>query len=101
MPTNMTQQTIEPVHIRADQPPTPAKPASTEPIVPAADKQAKPAHAVPAAASPATAQKPASAKIKQPPKTSNNSVVVAIIATVVIVLGLAGLAVFAYIKTQK
>jgi hypothetical protein len=96
-----TQQTLEPVHIRADQPPDSERPASTESVAPASSEQNKRAPEVPLTAVQAEAQKPAPPKVKQPPSGVSSNVVPAIVATVVIVLGIAGLAVLAYIKTQK
>jgi biotin carboxyl carrier protein len=55
--------------------------------------------------SPVTSQKiPPKArpgKVNKPPKQSGNGVTSAIVGTVVIILALAGLAVLAYVKTQK
>jgi hypothetical protein len=104
MPTNTRpQQTLEPVHVR----PTSvgatitATAAPTESVEPVPANQAKPVPTTPPAAIHATVQKSKPAKVKKPPKQSSGGVGGAIFATVVIVLGLAGLAVFAYIKTQK
>jgi hypothetical protein len=92
-----SQLTIEPVHVRAEQPiihvPTPAAPAPTPAAKPTPTAPPTAAHTVP--------PKPQSAPTKTPPVDTSNSVTTAIIATVVIILGLAGLAVLAYIKTQK
>jgi hypothetical protein len=73
----------EPVHIRADQPVTRA--AAKTPTD--TDKPSPP--------------KAQPGKVKKPPKQSTSGVTSAIVATVVIILGLAGLAVLAYVKTQK
>jgi hypothetical protein len=98
MPSNeKSQQTLEPVHVRAGQPSLPDRHVSREPVDPPA-VQEKPAHEVTPAAE---QKKPSSQEVKQPPKSASNSVVAAIIATVIIVLGVSGLAVLAYIKTQK
>lgn len=76
----------EPLHVPTEQPPTRPSTASAAPA--------------------ATAAKPAvlkaqPAKVEKPPRQSGNGVGAAIFATVVIILGLAGLAVLAYIKTKK
>ena len=73
----------EPVHVRADQPVT--RDAARTPAD--ADKPSPP--------------KPQPTKVKKPPKQSSSGVTSAIVATFVIILGLAGLAVLAYVKTQK
>jgi hypothetical protein len=86
------QQTLEPVHVRADQPP--AQPAAAQPVPPSPEG-AKPA---PLKAPVAKPQRP---NIKKAPKQSGNNVTAAIVATVIIVLGLAALAVLAYLKTRK
>jgi uncharacterized protein HemX len=104
MPTNTRpQQTLEPVHVRPASVggTIAATAAPTESVAPVPTEQAKPAAATPPAAVHATVQKSQPAKVKKPPKQSSGGVGGAIFATVVIVLGLAGLAVFAYIKTQK
>ena len=92
-----SQQTIEPVHVRAGQPSLLTdRPASSQPVDPGTAAQEKPAPA----ATPATQQKPPSREAKQAPQSSSN-VAAAIIATVIIVLGISALAVLAYIKTKK
>ena len=99
MPSNVkSQQTLEPVHVRAGQPSLPDRRTSSEPVDPTPAVQEKPAHE----ATPVAEQKkPAPREVKQPPKPASSGVVAAIIATVIIVLGVSGLAVLAYIKTQK
>jgi hypothetical protein len=77
----------EPVHVPTDQPPPTRTPAAS----------ATPA----AAAAKPTVVKTQPGKVEKPPRQSSNGVGLAIFATVVIILGLAGLAVLAYIKTQK
>lgn len=85
------QPNLEPVHVRKDQP-VAAAPAET----------AKPASIAPPAAAQPSPQKPQPAKVvKKAPQPSSSGVTLAIVATVVIILGLAGLAVLAYVKTQK
>ena len=94
-----TQQTLEPVHVRTDHPQAPSATRSTESVAVAPSQSGLPAHTStqPTAAIP---QKPP--KVKQPPKKgSDNNVTAAITATVIIVLGLAALAVYAYIRKLK
>jgi hypothetical protein len=86
------QQTLEPVHVRADQPP--AQPVAAQPV-PASPAGAKPA---PTPAPVAKSQRP---NVKKAPKQSGNNITTAIFATVIIVFGLAALAVLAYLKTKK
>lgn len=93
------QQTIEPVHARAEHPPIPGASKPTEPAgpAPAPIEPGKPEQAVLP-----VAQKPLpQPKVKKSSKKSGSGVTAAIIGTVVIVLGLAALAVVAYIKTKK
>ncbi|HVA11059.1 MAG TPA: hypothetical protein VNG32_02730 [Candidatus Dormibacteraeota bacterium] len=99
MPTNeKSQQTLEPVHVRAGQPSLPVRHPSNEPVNPGPAVPEKPA---PGTAPAIEQKKPSSQAAKQPPESSNSSVVAAIIATVIIVLGISALAVLAYIKTKK
>jgi hypothetical protein len=103
MPDNQNNhQVIEPVHVREDQPTASQEtstasvtPSQSEPILndQAQSKQAASAHQSP--------QKPHPVKSKTSQKESNKGVTSAILATVVIVLGLAALAVYAYLKTKK
>ncbi len=94
MPTNTPQQTLEPVHVRADQH-SPA-PATSHPVTPPPSEAGKTTPiALPAVLK---TQQPA---VKKSPEQSSNGVTAAIVATVIIVLGLAALAVLAYIKTKK
>lgn len=99
MPSNeKSQQTLEPVHVRAGQPSLLTdRPTSSEPVDPALAAQEKPQPV----ATPAAEQKPPSREVKQATQPASNSVVPAIIATVIIVLGISALAVLAYIKTKK
>jgi hypothetical protein len=96
MPTPNTPQTLEPVHVRADQP---TAPASSIPARPTPSLAEKPVPLPPAA--PVPQQKPQSVSVKKPQKQAGNGVALAIVATVIIILGLAALAVLAYIKTKK
>jgi|GEM_PF-5235291 hypothetical protein len=94
MPTNTkVQQTLEPVHVRADQS---TNPAAAQPVAPSSAGPSKPA---PPAAQPTVSK--AQPSVKKPPKQAGSNVTMAIISTVIIVLGLAALAVLAYVKTKK
>jgi hypothetical protein len=100
MPTELkTQSTNEPVHVQAGQPPTSPKPVSVDSVTaptPAAVEKPEPA-----ATSRPLPPKPQPGKVNKSPKKTSSGVGMAITATVIIVLGLAGLAVLAYVKTQK
>jgi hypothetical protein len=92
-------QTIEPVHVRANQPVSQA-PASVASVTP------RPAPAPAQSALPETIHKLSSksetaASSKKSAAQPSSGVGLAIFATVVIVVSLAGLAVLAYIKTKK
>lgn len=96
-----TQQTLEPVHVRTDHPIIPggaAKPVEAVPTTPDSNKPTLPAQPVMAKT---VEQNPQPKTKNQSSKSGSNNVTAAITATVFIVLGLAALAVFAYIKTQK
>lgn len=103
MPDNPpTHQTLEPVHMRANAPKTsPGAVGEATPVQsPPTDGASSPPP--PAVQPTKPAPKPTQAVInKKPPKQSGNNVALAIVATIIIVLGLAGLAVFAYMKAQK
>jgi hypothetical protein len=94
MPTDIQHQpTIEPVHTRVQPaPPTAATASSPSPAPTPSPIAAALAH---------EQQKADQPKATKPQKPANNGVGLAIVATVIIVLGLACLAVFAYIKTKK
>ncbi len=79
------QTTMEPVHLRPDQAHTPQPADNTKPV------EQAPVHKS------ATSVKKPPAPVK---KTTNSGVATAIVATVIIVLGLAALATYAYIKTK-
>jgi hypothetical protein len=103
MPDNIrTQQTIEPVHVRADYPQIPGSTKSSEPQILASDPagSAKPEQAPQPVLAAALSQKP-QPKSKERSQKPRSGVGAAVTATVIIVLGLAALAVFAYIKTKK
>lgn len=103
MPDNPpTHQTLEPVHIRAGAPKTSSAASEATPV------QSPPIDSTGPSPQPSAAQpikpapKPAQPVVnKKPPKQPGNNVALAIVATIIIALGLAGLAVFAYMKAQK
>jgi hypothetical protein len=91
-----TRQTLEPVHVRAEQ----LRPVSATATVPGSPAPIP----LPTSSAAAVAQSPKKVKpvaVNKAPRQPSGGVTHAIIATVVIVLGLAALAVFAYIKTKK
>lgn len=87
--------TMEPVPAPPQESPTGGTPPSGPVMDVVPPPLAEPKAKAPAKPEPAAPVKPA------PPKQPGSSVTVAIIATVIIVLGLALLAVYAYLKTQK
>ena len=89
----------QPVHAPpADTPSTP--PAPIMDVKAPGATSAAPAAAPPAAAKPATKLDKSAPPPKAPPKPKTKGVTAAITATVIIVLGLAALAVYAYINTK-
>ena len=120
MDQNQNQAPAEPAPTPEAAPaPPPAEASSTPPaatqgqtmdVVPPPEKAAQPAEQPPADSEPGTkegekpAEKPVDAQAalkKVAPKQSKSGVTLAIIATVIIVLGLAALATYAYLKTTK
>lgn len=81
-------------------------PPTTEPAPPISDVKQPPAetqNSQPAGAPPPTAKKqeaPKAAPTQKPSKPVGSGVTAAIVATVVIVLGLAALATYAYLQTR-
>ena len=95
----MNPQTLEPVHTRPEQP-LAANPAtiSKESNAPAQ----QPNLTISSNPQTITQKPPTKSQTKLPPKPkADNGVTIAIISTVIIVIVLAALAVFAYLKTQK
>jgi hypothetical protein len=91
------QPTIEPVHTRPQQSTGPSALSATQPEPDTPEAQQPPVAPIPPPENVATQSK----KVNKPPKSSGSGVGLAIVATVIIVLGLAALAVVAYIKTKK
>jgi len=91
-----TQQTLEPVHVRTE--PQQISGASGQPEQATAEPVGTAGESRPI--QPLTPKPQPQLKTKAPPKKSDNGVTAAIAATVIIVFGLAILAVYAYMKTK-